>query len=122
MKNRRDRLARAREINDQLWRLKQIQLAQAESNVAALRAAESASFDLLVHSEPRILLPYIVTLATRRAEAEAALLQAQERAREYGRRMKLTEKLHKAANEIARRGESAFELQISVEGDDVSAR
>ena len=30
---------RAREINDQLWRLKQIQLAQAESNVAALRAA-----------------------------------------------------------------------------------
>ncbi len=122
MKNRRDRLARAREINDQLWRLKQIQLAQAESNVAALRAAESASFDLLAHSEPRILLPYIVTLATRRAEAEAALLQAQERAREYGRRMKLTEKLHKAADEIARRGENAFELQISAEGDDVSAR
>lgn len=122
MKSRRDRLARAKEINNQLWRLKQIQLAQAESEVAALRDAESASLELLAHSEPRILLPYIVTLARRRAEAEAALLQAQERAREYGRRMKLTEKLHRTAEEIARREEEAFKFESRADTDDVRAR
>jgi hypothetical protein len=122
MKNRRDRLARAREITDQLWRLQQSRLAQAESAVAALRAAESASFQSLDHMEPRLVLPYIVALATQRAEAEAALVRAQETAREHGRRMKLTEKLHKAADETTRREENAAALRHYAMRDDVSAR
>jgi hypothetical protein len=121
MKNRRERLARARDINDQLWRLEQIQLAQAEKAVAALRAAESASFASLGQGEPRIILPYIASLVRRRGEAENALLQARERALEIGRRMKLTEKLHKAAEEIERRGENRVELRPGVDSDDVSA-
>lgn len=121
MKNRRDRLARAKDISDQLWRLQQSRLAQAEGAVAALRAAESASFQSLDHLEPRILLPHIATLATKRAEAEATLSRAQEAAREYGRRMKLTAKLHKAADEAARRDEQKVEIHPGAQSEDVSA-
>lgn len=122
MKSRRDRLARAKDITDQLWRLQQSRLAQAERAVAALRAAESASFQSLDRMEPRLVLPYIATLAAQRAEAEAALARAQESAREYGRRMKLTEKLHKAAKEATRRDEVAVALRFDAASDDVSAR
>lgn len=122
MKSRRDRLARAKDITDQLWRLQQSRLAQAERAVAALRAAESASFQSLDRMEPRLVLPYIATLAAQRAEAEAALARAQESAREYGRRMKLTEKLHKAAKEAARRDEAGVALRFDASSDDVSAR
>lgn len=122
MNSRRDRLARAKDITDQLWRLQQSRLAQAERAVAALRAAESASFQSLDRMEPRLVLPYIATLAAQRAEAEAALARAQESAREYGRRMKLTEKLHKAAKEATRRDEAAAALRFDASSDDVSAR
>ncbi|GLI91994.1 hypothetical protein [Methylocystis echinoides] len=122
MKSRRDRLARAKDITDQLWRLQQSRLAQAERAVAALRAAESASFQSLDRMEPRLVLPYIATLAAQRAEAEAALARAQESAREYGRRMKLTEKLHKAAKEATQRDEAAVALRFDAASDDVSAR
>jgi hypothetical protein len=122
MKNRRDRLARAKDINDQLWRIQQIKVAQAEGVVATLRAAETASFQSLDHVEPKIVLPYVATLARQRAEAEAALAQAKDQARESGRRMKLTEKLHKAAAQTARRDENSAGLQHATASDDASAR
>jgi hypothetical protein len=122
MKTRLDRLARAKVINDQLWRLQQIKVAQAESAVAALRAAEAASFQSLDHVEPKIVLPYVATLVRQRAEAEAALAQAKERARESGRRMKLTEKLHKAAEQTARRDENSTDFLHVSASDDASAR
>ncbi len=121
MKTRRDRLARAKDINDQLWRLQQINVAQAESAVAALRAAEIASFQSLDHVEPKIVLPHVATLARQRAEAEAALARAKDKARDSGRRMKLTEQLHKAAEQTARRDENSIDFQPASARDDASA-
>jgi hypothetical protein len=122
MKNRRDRLSRAREISDQLWRLQQVRLAQAESAVEALRVAETASFQSLDHVDPRIVLPYVASLVRQRAEAEITLAQAQDKARECGRRMKLTEKLFKAADDAARQSENSVERGVAPTRDDISAR
>lgn len=118
MKNRRDRLARAVAIGDKLWRLQQMRLAQAESALAALRAAEAAAFESLGQIEPSVILPYIADLSKRRLEAEALLLEARARAREYGRRMKLTQKLHKEADEVAHRDEAAAQLRRLTERDE----
>ncbi|MGJ0508738.1 MAG: hypothetical protein ACR652_16750 [Methylocystis sp.] len=122
MTNRRDRLARALEINDQLWRLQQTRLAQAENAVSALREAEAAAFRSLGDIEPTIVLPYIANLLRDRLAAETALAQARARASESGRRMKLTEKLHTTAADLARRDEQAKELRATLAIGDVSAR
>ncbi|WP_363346637.1 hypothetical protein [Methylocystis echinoides] len=122
MQNRKDRLARAKSIGDKLWRLQQMRLSAAERELAAVQAREAAAFDSLDRLEPSLILPHIAELAKARREAEAALADAQARARDYGRRAKLTGKLHKEATERAQREEAEALLRsAAIRGDvDVS--
>lgn len=121
MKDRKERLARAVVIGDKLWRLQQMRLSAAKNELAALRAAEAAAFESLAHIEPSLILPRIADLARQRLDAEQALLEARERARDYGRRLKLSEKLHKKADEIAQREETRSVLADFPTRSDVSA-
>lgn len=120
MKHRRDRLARAMAINEKLWGIEQMRLAQAEHAVAAVRAAEVAAFQALENVEPRIVLQYITGLMEERLLAEEALAKAKSRAQEYGRRLKLTEKLHDRVDELAR--QSSQPAEIPTPGQDISLR
>ncbi|MEK4035345.1 hypothetical protein WOC76_06900 [Methylocystis sp. IM3] len=101
MKNREKRLERAAAIGEKLWRLQKMRLSSAEGELLALRAAEAAAFEALAQGEPSLVLAYIDDLAAKRFEAEKALLEAQESARDHGRRVKLTRKLQKAAERLS---------------------
>ncbi len=121
MKHRRERLARASAIGEKLWRLQKMRLSAAESELAGLRAAETAAFESLARLEPALILARIDNLTRDRLDAEKALSEAQERARDYGRRVKLTEKMHKTAERLSRREETNDILPYLATRSDVSA-
>lgn len=120
MKHRRDRLARAMAINEKLWRIEQTRLAQAESKLAALCAAEAAAFEAFGKVEPRIVLGLLSGLVNDRLIAEEALAKARSRAQEYGRRLKLTEKLHDKVDDLER--QPGQPIVITPPGRDISLR
>jgi hypothetical protein len=121
MADRKSRLARAIAIGDKLWRLQQMRVSAAERELATLRAAEADALATLGRAEPSLLLAHIASLGTKRIEAERTLFDAQERARVYGRRLKLTEKLHKAAADAARNPDVDALLDHYATRRDVSA-
>ncbi len=121
MKNRKERLARAAAISDKLWRLQQMRLSAAERKLAELRAAEGVAFEFLGHLEPSLILPHIADLGIKRFAAQDALFEAQERARDYGRRAKLTKKLQKTEELLSQREEADAILRHFAAGADVSA-
>lgn len=101
MKDREERLERAAAIGEKLWRLQKMRLSVAEGELHAIRVAEAAAFEAFGRSEPSLVLAYIDDLTTKRFQAEKALLQAQESARDHGRRVKLTQKLQKVAERLS---------------------
>lgn len=121
MRNRKDRLARAVALGDKLWRLQQMRLSAAESELAALRVAEAMAFESLAYIEPSLILPRIADLAKKRLEAERTLLDARKRAQDHGRRLKLSEKLHKEAEEDFQREQARQLLFGFATTTDVSA-
>jgi hypothetical protein len=113
MRRRVDRLGRAVLVTDKIWRLHQATLSRIDNEIARLIAEEQAALEALASIEPRLVLDRIATLTRRRLEMQAARIEALAAAREYGRRMKLTEKLHAEASEILRREENAEQSRQS---------
>jgi hypothetical protein len=109
MRRRAERLARAVEVAAKMWRLEQARLAQLEQALTEVREAEAIALQAFGALDPKFVLDRVSASARRRLELEAALSEARARARDCGRRMKLTEKLHADAVEAWRSAESAEE-------------
>lgn len=123
MKARRDRLARALDLNDKLWRLQTLRLAQLEATLAELQDSERATLDALDRNifDPRLLLDRLQLLAQRRHQTEEAHRAQLARVREHGRRAKQAERLFERVDGDWRREQAAVELRRLVDRTDVSA-
>jgi hypothetical protein len=117
VKSRRDRLARALALNNNLWRLQMMRLAQIESKLAELAEAERATLRAFETGgfEPTLLMRRLQLLTRLRKEAEAARAAELERAQTLGRRAKMTEKLFSRADETLRRDQAAAELRGAID-------
>lgn len=111
MRRRAERLERAVLVTDKIWRLHQAKLSRIDNEISRLRAAEEATLAALTMLEPKLLLEHISTLAHSRLEMEKARAEVLATAREYGRRLRLTQKLHSEALENLRRDENAEQNQ-----------
>lgn len=113
MTSRRDRLARALELSNDLWRLQAMRLAQLEAKLAELGLAECAALRAFESGvfEPTLLLRRLQNLRLLKMETEAARREQLERAHAQGRRAKMTEKLYERADDSRRHDEAAAELQ-----------
>lgn len=120
MKQRRDRLARAADIAQTLWRLQQMRLTRKEAELGEIRAATAAAFETLERSEPTATTQRIAFLSQRRVETEQAISFMRELARDYGARAKLAEKSCRKVDEAMRREQADTERR-ELSRADVSA-
>jgi hypothetical protein len=109
MKQRRDRLARAANVTETLWRLQQMRLGPEEIELGEIRVATAAAFETLERLEPAVTTQRIAFLSQRRVETEQAISYMRELARDYGARAKLAEKSYRKVNEAMRREEADTE-------------
>lgn len=117
MKARRDRLARALALSNDLWRLQALRLAQIEAKLVELQDAERATLRAFESGvvDPTLLLRRLHLLTRLRQETEAARAEQLLRAQALGRRAKMTEKLFERAEETLRREQAAAELRRAVD-------
>lgn len=113
MKARRDRLARACAISEDLWRIEVMRLSQIEAKLSELADAERSALQALEHFslDPSLLLRRLQTLTLRKAEMEAARQEQMTRTQAQGRRAKMTERLFERVQDAWRREEAAAELR-----------
>jgi uncharacterized protein YicC (UPF0701 family) len=121
MGDRRDRLARAVDLTQKLWRLQQTRFAQAEADLLQLNSMERASFDALESGQldPKLVLSQLDSISSRRREAEAIYEKQLAIAREHGQRARLTEKLYEKADSEHRRNRLADEMRLLADRSDV---
>lgn len=130
MKARRDRIARANILRQQMWRMEAARLAQLDATLAQIKESESAVMRLLeqrsLPHDPTLLLERLRTLAVQRREIEEARVLQIEASRAHGLRAKQVEKLFSRVDAAWRTQEMRAESmqlanQIGARGD-VSAR
>lgn len=117
MKARRDRLARALALTNDLWRLQAMRLAQLEAKLAELQTAEHATLRAFEKSavDPTLLLRRLQTLMRLKQETEAARAEQLARTQALGRRAKMTEKLFERAEDAWRRDQAASDLRKTID-------
>lgn len=107
MRKRVDRLGRAVIVTNKIWRLHQATLSRIDNEISTLQAKEQAALEALAIMEPGFVLDRIETLTERRLEMQTTRIEVIATALEYGRRMKLIEKLHADATKMLRDEEDA---------------
>lgn len=124
MTTRRERWARARAINEKLWRLQGARLAKIESDLDALRMKESRLLDQLGAGalDPRLLLPQLDAVKAQCVDTETERQRQLAQLSNQGRRAKQTERIALRMEEDWRRTLTAEEMRRILNTLKTSAR